>query len=311
MITAEMVKTLREKTGARLMDCKHALTSTNGDFEKALDWVKQKNLDLGAATTSKSATEGLLGFTESDGALTIVEMSASTDFATQNQEFKDRLNLVTKTAHDNKIDSVEKLNSAILASGMSVQDSIKELAGLIGENIAIRRVVRVEGNFGYYIHFDHKQGAIVELDGVAGDLAQKIGKDLSMHVVFAKPLYLTRAEVPAANVEREKSVIDARLKDDPKNAGKGQFILDRIVEGQLNKSFSKTVLLDQPYYREEKKTVSKILEELGVKVTRFSYLYTKEPEVECYGNDPVPCSQCRNPDQKGICSCRKPKIKNA
>jgi len=223
--------------------------------------------------------------------MTIVEMSASTDFAAQNEKFKDELNFITRVAFNEKVTSAEQLEAVILP-GMTVRDKIKELAGLIGENIAIRQVVRVEGNFGYYIHFDHKQGAIVELDGVAGDLAKKIGKDLAMHVVFAKPLYLTRAEVPVADVEREKAVIEARLKDDPKNATKPPMMIEKIIEGQLNKFYGKTVFLDQPYYRENKKTVAKILEELGVKVTRFSHLNVKKEESKeiCYGveTSPVP-----------------------
>lgn len=268
-ISADMVKQLRFKSGARMMDCKQALAACDGDFEKSLAWLKQKNLDTGADASGKPAAEGLLGFRQDGGAITVVELSANTDFAAQNQEFKDVLGAITRIAHDNKLDSVEKLNEYQTETGPVVQ-RIQELAGKIGENIAIKRVVRMDNNFGYYIHFDNKQGALVELEGAAGVLGEKIGKDLAMHVVFAKPSYLSRDQVPADAVEKEKQIILARLADDPKNSKKPPQIVDKIVTGQLGKFFAQTVLVDQGYYKEEKRTVAEILKELGdIKVKRF------------------------------------------
>jgi len=128
----------------------------------------------------------------------------------------------------------------------------------------------MEGNFGFYIHFDNKQGAAIEMEGASDALFQKIGKDLAMHIVFAKPLYLSRDQVPAAAVEKEKTIIMARLADDPKNSKKPPQIIEKIVTGQLGKFFAQTVLVDQGYYKEEKKTVAEVLKELGdIKVKRF------------------------------------------
>lgn len=262
-VTAEMVKELREQTGARMMDCKTALRQFNGDFKAATAMLKQLNLATGDKAASKPATEGLLGYGCSGGAITVVEMSASTDFATQNPDYKNALALAVKTAHDNSFDSVDKLNAMI-------GDQIKELAGKIGENIAIRQVVRMEGNFGYYIHHNNKEGALVELEGATGEIAGNIGKDIAMHIVFAKPTGLSRADVPNDAVLDEMAIIKNRLDNDPKNSKKPQQIIDKIIAGQLDKFYAKTVLPDQPYYRDDKKSVSKVLAELGgVSVKRF------------------------------------------
>ncbi len=269
-ITADMVKQLRFKSGAKMMDCKQALAASDGDFDKSLAWLKQKNLDAGADAGGKPATEGLLGYREVDGAITVVEMSASTDFAANNQLFKDTLTSIVWLAHDEKLDSVEKLNAFVTGTGSTISDRIQELAGKIGENVAIKRVVRMEGNYGYYIHFDNKQGALVEMEGVSDALFQKIGKDIAMHIVFAKPLFLSRDQVPADAVEKEKQIILARLADDPKNSKKPPQIVDKIVTGQLAKFFAQSVLVDQGYYKEEKKSVADVLKELGdIKVKRF------------------------------------------
>jgi len=268
-ISAEMVKQLRFKSGARMMDCKQALAACDGDFDKALAWLKQKNLDTGADAVNKPAAEGLLGVRDTGDALTIVEMTANTDFAANNPLFRDTLTAVVWAAHENKLDSVEKLNAYETATG-SVAKRLQELSGQIGENIAVKRVVRAEGVFGHYVHFDNKQGALVELDGVSGVMAEKIGKDIAMHIVFAKPLYLSRDQVPADAVEKEKQIILARLADDPKNSKKPPQIVDKIVTGQIGKFFAQSVLVDQGYYKEEKKSVAEILKELGdIKVKRF------------------------------------------
>jgi elongation factor Ts len=158
--------------------------------------------------------------------------------------------------------------------GRRVSEVVKELAGKIGENIAVQKVKRVGGAFGYYFHHDAKQGAAVELEGVEGEEARELGKDLAMHVVFAKPKYLTREEVSQKEIDKEKAIITERLKTDPKNAKKPAEILDKIATGQINKFFGQICLMDQPYYRPEvKKTVAQVLREkkAGVKIKRFEH----------------------------------------
>jgi elongation factor Ts len=278
-INAAMVGKLREKTGQRLMDCKKALTETategGGNEGKWIDaaeaWLRKKGLDKGGAMAEKSATEGLLGYKVTNGGrtITVVEMTASTDFSAKNTEFVKLLGELVELADAQKIDNAEKL-SALQLHGHSVADTVKALAGKIGENIALKRVVRYDGEIGFYIHHDYKQGAIVELSGVTGEKAAEIGKDISMHIVFAKPSVLTREEVSAEALKRETEIALDKLKTDPKNANKPAHILEKIVAGQVDKFYSTLVLPDQGYYKEASRSVAQVLKDQGAKVTRFT-----------------------------------------
>jgi len=279
-VSAQLVAKLREKTGARVMDCKKALTETQAEAGGKGDeawlvsgetWLRKKSLDKGHAMSERAATEGRLGCkVAGDGkAITVVEMSANTDFVAKNEEFLKLLEDLLNLADTQEVDSAEKLNSLPLG-GAPVAEVVKGLAGKIGENIGIKRVVRVEGEFGYYIHFDNKQGAVVEVGGVSGEQAQALGKDLAMHIVFAKPACLTRAEVSAELIKKETEIIAEKLKNDPRNAKKPPEILNKIATGQLGKFFASIVLPDQPYYRDGNKTVAQVLKESGAgTVKRF------------------------------------------
>lgn len=278
-IPAALVGKLREKSGARLMDCKKALLETHAEFsskgedkwlEAAEGWLRKKSLDKGGSMAERTASEGLLGHKLSNGGktLTVVEMTANTDFVAKNAEFLKLLNDLVEMADANKIESAEKLASMSL-HGASVSDTVKALAGKIGENISLKRVVRFDGEIGFYIHHDNKQGAIVEIAGASGEKAQAIGKDISMHIVFAKPSYLTRGEVPAEQVKKETDIVTEKLKTDPKNASKPPEILNKIAAGQLNKFYSLLVLPDQPYYKDGSKTVAQVLKDGAVTVKRF------------------------------------------
>lgn len=278
-INAALVGKLREKSGARLMDCKKALTETQGEaggrgegawLEAAEGWLRKKSLDKGGSMAERTAAEGLLGHKVSNGgkAITVVEMTANTDFVAKNPEFTTLLNSLVELADTNKIDSAEKLNAMSL-NGQPVSDVVKSLAGKIGENISLKRVVRFEGEIGFYIHHDNKQGAIVELAGVSGEKAQALGKDISMHIVFAKPSCLTREEVSQDLLKKEQDIATERLKTDPKNANKPPEILAKIVAGQVNKFYSTLVLPDQAYYKDGNKTVAQVLKDNGATVKRF------------------------------------------
>lgn len=275
-VSAQLVGKLREKTGARLMDCKKALGETAADagkgeagwIEAAESWLRKKNLDKGDKMAEKSATEGLLGHKVSGNAITVVEMTANTDFVAKNQEFLKLLSDLVNLADQNKTGDTAKLAGMSL-NGVTVTDAVKSLAGKIGENIALKRVVRVEGDFGFYIHHDNKQGAIVALTGVTGEKAQAIGKDMAMHVVFAKPNFLAREEVPQDLVKKETEIVTEKLKSDPKNASKPADILSKIVTGQVNKFFAGLVLPDQAYYKDGAKTVAQVLKEQGASIKCF------------------------------------------
>lgn len=272
MATAAMVKQLREKTGARLLECSEALDSCNGDMTQAVDWLRKKNLDTGASSAAKPASEGALTYCISGGAVTVVEMTSSTDFVAQNPEFKELLNKACWIAHSMKLGSIESLAAQIVDIDnvkTTVGAMVQGLAGKTGENISIKAVVRMEGEVGCYVHHNGKEGAVVELEGVTGDLAQKIGKDLSMHVVFAKPAFLNRNEIPAPIINKERKMAEEKLATDPKNANKPDSIKVKIVEGQLGKFYAKSVIGDQPYYKDDKKTVDAVTKDLGVKIKNF------------------------------------------
>ena len=278
-VTAELVKELREKSGARMMDCKKALEETKAASgqEKAAwlagaeTWLRKKSLAAGGAIQERAATEGLLGHKLSaDGrVLLVVEMTANTDFVAKNAEFIKLLQDLLDLAEQKGVTATEQL-AALTLHGAPVQESVKALAGKIGENISLKRLVRVEGDFGFYIHHDNKQGAIVELAGLSGAQAQAVGKDLAMHVVFAKPNYLQRAEVCPDLVKKETEIAAERLKNDPKMASKPPEILNKIAAGQLNKFYAQVVLPDQPYYKDGSKTVAQVLKDSGgATVKRF------------------------------------------
>ncbi len=276
-LNAQLVGKLREKTGARLMDCKKALLETQAEFsgrgedgwiEAAEGWLRKKNISTSDKMAEKGASEGLLGHKATSNAITVVELTANTDFVAKNEEFKKLLAGLVDLADQNRVDSVEKLNT-LSVNGTPVPEAVKGLAGKIGENITVKRVVRMEGDFGYYIHFDDKQGAVVAIGGASGEKAQAIGKDIAMHIVFAKPNHLTRDEVSQDAIKKETEIATEKLKNDPKNANKPAEILAKIVSGQVNKFYASTVLPDQPYYKDGAKTVAQILKDNNASVKRF------------------------------------------
>jgi elongation factor Ts len=260
MVTATTVQELRQQTGAKMMDCKNALVACDGNFDQAITWIKKKNLAAGTSTFTKPANEGLLAVCEDSAGLTIMEMSASTDFATKSDDFVKFLKMAVEAAHCRKVDSAEAITNFLVGG-------VQELAGKIGENIAIKRVARLEGNYGYYMHFDAKQAAAVVLEDVTPEQAQKVGKDIAMHIVFAKPDYLTRDDVPAEAVEKQKKLIAERLADDPKNAKKPPIILDKIAKGMMDAFYAESVLMEQPYYKDGKMSLVDVIG--NVKVKRF------------------------------------------
>ena len=277
-VTAEMVKKLRELTGARMLDCQKALKENQGQLEPAVAWLRKQNLAAGAKAEGKAAEEGMLAAKLSaDGqALVVVELSANTDFVTKNDEYRKLLEDLAALAEAKRVPSAAELLQAELR-GRVVAEVVKELAGKIGENIGVKRVERVEGEFGYYIHHDHKQGAVVTLTGISGEKARALGKDLAIHIVSAKPVpsCLKREDLAPEVVEKEREILRDRLKNDPKNAKKPPEILSKIVDGQLGKFYAENCLLDQAYIRDDSKSVAQFLKEQGAGVGIARFLYFK------------------------------------
>lgn len=289
-IDAKVVAKLREKTGAKMMDCKIALLEAKSEmetlgselfrdvavdqpvypepiensvmFSKAVSVLKIKNLAAGEARR-KPGKEGRLAIHEENGIVIGIGLSCETDFVARNSDF---------------IAALDGLMAEAQQFGTSVVEgkSMAELSGKLGESIQISHAIEAGAGFvhGFYLHHDYKQGAIVTLSGDTmeagrGPLWREVARQLAMHCVFAKPKYESREEVPAAEVESEKADIAAKLAADPKNAKKPPEILSKIVEGQMKKFYSSCVILDQPFFKDPVSTVGQFLEQAKAELVSF------------------------------------------
>lgn len=265
-ITAAMVKDLRTKTGAGMMDCKKALVEAEGDMEKAVDILREKGLSQAAKKASRVAAEGTVVFAMSAdkkvGAL--LEVNCETDFVGSNEDFR---NLASAIA-----EQIIKVNpadvEALLASdmnGKTVKEQVTEAIAKIGENISVRRFTRYESADGAvysYIHGGGKIGVLVEMTG--GD--DELGKDVAMQVAAANPSYLNRTEVPQAELEHEKEVLAVEAR----NEGKPEKIIEKMVIGRINKYYKEVCLVDQEFIKDSDLTISKLLKSKGAEVLRFT-----------------------------------------
>ncbi len=268
MITAELVKELREKTGAGMMDCKKVLTETNGNMEKAIELLRERGIAKAAKKSERIAAEGLVATYVSDdkkiGAL--IEVNAETDFVAKNSDFRTFVaDVVEQVAIKNPADVEELLNQeSIKVAGKTVKEVLTDKIATIGENMSIRRFVRYEsdGLVESYIHGDGKIGVLVELEKGESDLA----KDICMQVAAARPEYLNREEVPQEKVQKEMEILKAQAM----NEGKPAQIAEKMVQGRIGKFYSEICLLEQPFVKEPEMKVEKLIESKGAKVTRFA-----------------------------------------
>ncbi len=265
-ITAALVKELRERTGAGMMDCKKALTAVEGDMDKAIDFLREKGLAAAAKKAGRIAAEGVVGaFVAADGKIgTIVEINCETDFVAKTDNFKE---LVTKIAAHIVATKPADVD-ALLASeldGQSVADLVTASVAKIGEKISVRRFALFEapeGEVAAYIHGGGKIGVLVELKGGNAEL----GKDIAMHVAAANPSYLERSQVPAAELEHEKEV----LAEQAKNEGKPEKIIEKMVLGRINKYYKEVCLVDQEYVKDPDQTIAKLLKANNAEVLAFA-----------------------------------------
>ena len=265
-ITAAIVKELRERTGAGMMDCKKALVATEGDMEKAIDFLREKGLSQAAKKAGRVAAEGaVVAYVTEDGKTgAIVEVNCETDFVGKNENFqalaKSIAELIVKT---NPADV-----DALLASemdGKTVKDVVTEAIAKIGENISVRRFVRyesAEGKVYSYIHGGGKIGVLVDMKG--GDA--ELGRDIAMQVAAANPQFLNRNEVPDSELEHEKDI----LTEQARNEGKPENIIAKMVMGRINKYYKEVCLVDQEFIRDGDLTISKLLKSKNADVARFA-----------------------------------------
>jgi elongation factor Ts len=279
-ISAEMVRELREKTGAGMMDCKRALAESGGNAEAAVDVLRKKGLAAAAKKSSRIASEGTVAACVAVESATLVEINCETDFVARTDDFQEFARQVAATVNEKGPKDVEESLLLPAAGHVSLETLLNEKVAKIGEKISFRRFARFvlpEGSGGViasYIHAGGKIGVLVELLGAGQDDADfaALGKDMAMQVAAANPLYASREDVPAAAVEREKAI----YREQALAAGKPEKILGRIAEGKLEKYYGDFCLLEQPYIKDPERTVNDLLKEMtgkkgvAVRVGRFA-----------------------------------------
>ena len=262
-ITAAMVKDLREKTGAGMMDCKKALTATDGDAAAAVDWLREKGIAKAAKKEGRVAAEGAVGaYITPDGKTgAVVEINCETDFAAGNEQFKSLLAKVAQHIAETKPTDLDALNESEL-DGQKVSDLITNATATIGEKISLRRVACYEsaGRLASYIHMGGKIGVLVNLTG--GD--EQLGKDVAMQIAAAAPIAIDDSGVPQDIIDHESEVARKQALEE----GKPEKIVDRIVEGRIKKYLKEVCLIDQIFVKDSEKTMKDVLGD--VKVTEFT-----------------------------------------
>lgn len=281
--TAKDVQALREKTGCGMMDCKKALTASDGDMEKAMEFLRERGLAAAAKKASRIAAEGIV-YAQVDDATkagVVVEVNAETDFVAKNEKFQDFVKVTAKTILAQNPADVDAL-TALKAEGTgeTVEELLHEKILTIGENIKIRRFKRMEGDLVSYIHGGGRIGVMVRFDtDVAGKPGfTEFGKDIAMQIAATNPLYLDRTSVPAEVIEEEKKILTTQAI----NEGKPAAIAEKMVAGRINKYYKEFCLVDQEFVKDPDLTVAKYTaqkaKELGGKIAIAEYIRYEKGE---------------------------------
>ena len=262
-VTAAMVKELRERTGAGMMDCKKALAETNGDMSKAADYLREKGIAKAAKKSGRIAAEGAVAaYVSADGKIgAMAEINCETDFTANNENFRALVKEITEQVAKVNPADLDALNESKIGN-KKVADLVTEATATIGEKISVRRFVRYEtaGKLTSYIHMGGKIGVLVELDGGTGEL----GKDVALQIAAMNPLAIDRDRVDAAELEHEKEILRKQALEE----GKPEKIVERMVEGRIKKFYKEVCLVEQEFVKDNEKTVQDILKD--VKVLNFA-----------------------------------------
>ena len=264
MITANMVKELREQTGAGMLDCKKALTETNGNMEEAVTWLREKGISKAAKKQSRIAAEGLAYVKVDGNKAVIVEVNSETDFVAKNPEFTSLVENIANAILNSNVTSMEEAMK-LEVEGKTIEDMIVDKTATIGEKLSFRRFELVEKKsaevFGTYSHMG---GKIVTLAVLEGN-DEEVAKDIAMQIAAMRPLYLDRESVPGERVEKERAILTEQAENEGLDANK----LPMIVNGRIGKFYEEVCLLDQGFVKENKTKVSKYVESKGMKVLSF------------------------------------------
>lgn len=268
-ITAADINKLRQATGAGMLDCKKALTETNGDFEAAIDWLRKQGQKVAAKRSDREAKEGVIiaGTSADHKTGFIVCISCETDFVSKNAEFVAFAKGIAEAAIANNVKSAEELNEVVI-NGAKVADLINDKLTSIGEKIGVAKFERIEAPFvASYIHGQNRMGVLVGLSAEAAEA----GKDIAMQIAAMNPLAVDPESIPAASIERERAIVVETMKADPKMAGKPDEMIAKIAEGKLNAFFKENTLLAQAFVKDGGKTVGEYLKSVNadLKVTEF------------------------------------------
>lgn len=265
-ITAGLVKELREKTGAGMMDCKNALVETNGDIEAAVDFLREKGIAKAAKKSGKVAAEGAIQIKENAEFALINELNSQTDFVAISDPFKDLHSKVTNAIFEAKASNLEEAKAANVDT-LNVEDTLVEAVATIGENLQLRRLAlftkTAEEVFGTYVHANSKVGVVVKVKGSNEEFA----KGVAMHIAAIAPQFVKDSDVPADVVEKERSIAQAETLE---NAGnKPENIIAKIVDGKVAKFLKEVCLLDQKYVIDDSKTVAQAAKDANCEVIEF------------------------------------------
>ena len=264
MISASMVKELREISGAGMLDCKKALEATNGNMEEAITWLREKGISKAAKKQTRIAAEGLAHIEIKGNKAVIIEVNSETDFVAKNHEFVNQVKTIASTIIDNNVSTVEEALK-LKAGENTLEELIIDKTSKIGEKISFRRFEIVEKEdtevFGTYSHMGGKIAVLTRLTN-----NEEVAKDVAMQAAAMRPLYLTREDVPSEVLEKERTI----LKEQAENEGLDSSKIDMIVNGRINKYYEEVCLIDQPFIKENKQKVSKYVESNGSKIISFT-----------------------------------------
>lgn len=269
-ITAADINKLRQMTGAGMMDCRKALTETNGDFEAAIDWLRKKGAKVAALRGDREAKEGVvLAKTTADNKTGIALcVSCETDFVSKNADFVAFAQTIIDAAVSANVKSIDELN-AVAINGAKIADLVNDKLASIGEKIGITKFERIDADYvASYIHGANRIGVLV---GFSKAASAEAGKDVAMQIAAMNPVAVDANSVPAATIERERAIVTEQIKNDPKMAGKPDEMINKIAEGKLNAFFKESTLASQPFVKDSGKSVGDYLKSVDsdLKVTEF------------------------------------------
>ena len=265
-ISAKLVKELREKTGAGMMDCKKALTETDGDIDKAIDYLRENGIAKAAKKADRIAAEGLVHVETKGNDAVIVEINSETDFVARNEGFQELVKEIANQVLDTKAETVEALMETTLPNGKSVDERIKEAISTIGEKLSVRRfAIRTKTDndaFGAYLHMGGRIGVLTVVEGSTDEEA---ARDVAMHIAAINPKYVSSEQVSEEEINHEREV----LKQQALNEGKPENIVEKMVEGRLRKYLQEICAVDQDFVKNPDVTVEAFLKTTGGKLVDF------------------------------------------